>query len=272
MAEDDRAFVIVFLPPARALREAVLPGEERNWEFRTIAGRSKRLFAARKQHPNRLAILVGGVLAGEAMMVGERDCVVSKRDFVWCATKVKLGSCAASKHIKCGILTRFPRSFNVLRAPIGVDDAELVALQCNRKRQQKFSNFLFFLRSRDATRKELGPGRTGEAIGTVGMVDEPSVPFFLFTAKEIVFVVAKHHLRDLLVHQMLNEFDDGDAVGAPIDEVADEDQRALGTAAGDVDVKAAKQPLQGFNLPMNIADDVDTIVKEGANKRHRRGA
>ena len=153
-----------------------------------------------------------------------------------------------------------------------MDDAELPALQGDRQREQKALNFLFFLRSRDATRKELGPRGTGEAIGAVGMVDEPSVPFFFFAAKEIVFVVAKHHLRDLLVLQMLNEFDDGDAVGAPIDEVADEDQRAIGTAAGDVDVKAAEQALQGFNFTVNIADDVDTIVKEGANKRHRRGA
>ena len=96
MAKDDRAFVVVFPPPASALGKAVLSREERNWDFRRIPGRSKRLFAPRKQHTNGLAILVGRVLAGESMMIGERYRVVSNRDFVRSTTEVKLGSCASN--------------------------------------------------------------------------------------------------------------------------------------------------------------------------------
>jgi hypothetical protein len=76
-------------------------------------------------------------------------------------------------------------------------------------------------------------------------------------------MIAEDGLRDTHAHEPLDERHDGDAVRAPVDEIADEDEWPRGGALLRVDTQSVQEREQRLDLAMNIADDVDRTRDEG---------
>jgi hypothetical protein len=72
-------------------------------------------------------------------------------------------------------------------------------------------------------------------------------------------MISEDALGDTGLHQMLDEFADGNTVRSAIDQVADKNQGAIGPAPGSVHPKFHEKPLQRFNFPVDVSDQVHAI-------------
>ena len=92
---------------------------------------------------------------------------------------------------------------------------------------------------------------------------EPGVLVLPLPGQGVEIVVAKHHRGRPAVDQVGHPPHDPGAVGPTVDQVADEDQSpALGVGAGLGVPQALKEGAEGFQLAVEVSDQVQGSIRE----------
>jgi hypothetical protein len=109
--------------------------------------------------------------------------------------------------------------------------------------------------------------------GAVGLAEEPAIALLGLAAEQVELVVAGHRHRQPGVGEVGEELHHANAVGATIDQIAHKDERPLGPPPLGVHPQAAEQGQQGFELAVDIADEVEGAVGQAINEaRHGQGS
>ena len=99
------------------------------------------------------------------------------------------------------------------------------------------------------------------------LAEEPVVVVFFVAEQEIQVVVAQDALRQAVLDEPLDEGDHGGAIWATVGEVAHEDEPPpLGMGAVFPVAKTSQEAVEGVNLAVGIADDIDRAVEQLANE------
>ena len=132
-----------------------------------------------------------------------------------------------------------------------MDDTQIAALQNERLPCQQIQKFGV------AAVGQFAPRGVVAAVVFVAVGEKPAGAVFGFAGEQVEFVVAQHHEGIAGGMGFFEPLEHGGGVGAPIDQVAHKHQfSALRMPAVGGIAQIVQQVLQGFELSVNIADDV----------------
>ena len=87
--------------------------------------------------------------------------------------------------------------------------------------------------------------------------------------EQVDFVVAQHHEGVARVNGLFRPVGYGGGIGAAVNQIAHKDEFASLRVFACVGIaKIVQQVLQGFKLPMHIADDVQRAIGERLDQWH----
>ena len=100
-------------------------------------------------------------------------------------------------------------------------------------------------------------------------VKKPARAVFGFVGEQVDFVVAQHHEGVARVDGLFRPVGYGGGIGAAVNQIAHKDEFAsLRVFAGGRVAQIVQQVLQGFKLPVHVADDVQRTTGKGLDKGH----
>ena len=241
---DDRRAIHRVLPPAIPINKAPFATVEE-----VIALRDRHLGSG-SQQLHRVSPLKRAVLLGDALEVpGGLHRLVAKPGELGAlgfggvgdATRaeIRLEGRLRLRRQRCSV------SFDGqlpdrLRVPPGVHDADIGSLEDQRHSTE---HVLHFGALSSGGRARLEDHLLAVVLGVVFVTEEPAIPFLFSTLQDVEFVVAERGDGSPARNQLAHTSDHRDAVGAAVDEVTDEHQRA--TRAD-----PREQALERVNLPV----------------------
>ncbi|MFT6396412.1 MAG: hypothetical protein ACJAYU_001155 [Bradymonadia bacterium] len=98
------------------------------------------------------------------------------------------------------------------------------------------------------------------------MPKDPAVAFLLVGSQHIEFVIADDAMSDASFAKCADQAADADAVGAAVDQVAQEDDRSFDVACLRVATKAAEDAQERVEFSVYVTDDVERAVGQRLNE------
>ena len=147
--------------------------------------------------------------------------------------------------------------------PCGVNDTQVGALQHEGLLGEKLHKGFFAVFRLPLPRGVVAAVFAGAA------VKKPARAVFGFVGEQVDFVVAQHHEGVARADGLFCPVGYGGGIGAAVNQIAHKDEFAsLRVFAGGRVAQIVQQVLQGFKLPVYVADDVQRTTGKGLDKGH----